>query len=530
MIDNSRSITPLILVAGEDPVVRQVMRLAFEPEGYWVEEASDCRQALEKFEGLQPDLLLLDIEVSGVDGLSVCRRIHQKPQAENIPILMVTGLDDVESINRAFEFGITDFITKPIAPALLLPRVRYLLRASAAMNELRESERKLRQREGEYRQLYQQFQVLLDGIPDVLILLSPQMRVVWANRSAHRINGREVDTREPLTCHEFWYQSSHVCNDCLVIRAFASGQTETARVEMADGRSWGVKAFPIKDAAGKVVNVLELASDITESVQLRDEADRATRLASLGELAAGVAHEINNPNALFLMNLPILAEVIKDVQPLLEERCSDTGDFVLGGLNYSELKEELPMLLEDMLDGAKRIRNIVEDLKNFVRESPPESVEALDLNEALQAAVRLVGNTLKKATTALSLDCEADLPLVRGSFQRIQQVIINLLTNACQALPSADKGIYLSTRFDVQRRQVVLEVRDEGVGIPERNLKRITDPFFTTRRREGGTGLGLSVSSRIVNEHGGRLDFASVEGRGTTVSLHLPVYEEASGL
>jgi polar amino acid transport system substrate-binding protein len=133
--------------------------------------------------------------------------------------------------------------------------------------------------------------------------------------------------------------------------------------------------------------------------------------------------------------------------------------------------------------------------------------------------------SLRRATRRFELALAPGLPPVQGSAQRLEQVVVNLLLNACQALPEAARGIRLATEHHPTLREVVLEVVDEGAGIPAENLKRLLEPFFTTRREAGGTGLGLAVSARIAREHRGRLEFRSEVGIGTTARLILPAPE-----
>jgi len=277
-----------------------------------------------------------------------------------------------------------------------------------------------------------------------------------------------------------------------------------------------------------VINVIMLASDITEKKRLGEEALRSSRLASLGELAAGIAHEINNPTALIILNAELVQKSCAAAAPILQEHYQKNGDFPLGSLSYSEMHLELPHLFKEMLDAATRIKNIVHDLKDFARKDAPEVDDDVDLNEVVQAAIRLVGNTIKNATHNFSLYYGDNLPVVRGSFQKIEQVVINLIVNACQSLLNKEKGVELFTYFDKEKKRNYLLIRDEGGGISPEHLPFITDPFFTTKRQYGGTGLGLSVASSIVQDHGGSLDFQSPPGEGTTVTLSLPViYKEA---
>lgn len=248
---------------------------------------------------------------------------------------------------------------------------------------------------------------------------------------------------------------------------------------------------------------------------------QADKMASLGILVSGVAHEINNPNGLVLLNLPILRDVYHDAAELLEVRYREGGDFTLGGLPYSRMREEVPHMLEEMTAGATRIKHIVEELKDFARPDVVDRMEPFPLNSVVQAAVRLVEPSLRKATSHFSAHYGTGLPPVRGNPLRIEQVVVNLLINACQALPDPGRAIAVATAHDCATGTVVLTIRDEGVGIPADHLSRLTDPFFTTKRETGGTGLGLSISAGIVQEHGGSLSFESYPGAGTTATVRL---------
>ena len=255
----------------------------------------------------------------------------------------------------------------------------------------------------------------------------------------------------------------------------------------------------------------------------QDKLIQADKMASLGILVAGVAHEINNPNGLILLNMPILREVYRDAEELLEEHYLNLGDFTLGGLPYSRMRDEVPHLLEEMQEGANRIKRIVEELKDFARLDTTAAVEPVDFNAIVKAAVRLVDPSLRSSTKCFKVCYAPSLPPILGNAQRIEQVVINLILNACQALPDMDHGISLSTCYDEVAGAAVLTVTDEGSGISPEHLSHLTDPFFTTKRESGGTGLGLSVSATIVKEHNGTLKFASTPGAGTTVALTIPI-------
>ena len=267
---------------------------------------------------------------------------------------------------------------------------------------------------------------------------------------------------------------------------------------------------------------LVTALDVSEQQQLRQDAERFSRLVALGELAAGVAHEINNPTGMILRNLDFFGAVLEDALPLLAGRAED-DELQLGGLDYSQVCALAPQLVSDMQRGAGHIRDIVREMKDFSVFEEQPSMEPFDLTDVVAAAVRLLEGPLRKATDVFDVEIAEDLPECKGNHRQVEQVIINLLMNACQSLPDRACGILLRTRFDPVKRCNLVEVIDQGRGIAKADLARLTDPFFTTRRDLGGTGLGLSVSSRIVKQHGGTLDYKSEPGQGTHVTLSLPV-------
>lgn len=276
----------------------------------------------------------------------------------------------------------------------------------------------------------------------------------------------------------------------------------------------------------------DLTREIAERTAAEEELRRnqqqlvqADKMAALGILVSGVAHEINNPNGLILLNMPILKDVCNDALATLEQQQSQVE---LGGLSFNRVKSELPLMLDEMQDGARRIKRIVEDLKDFARQDDAALMEPLSLNQVVKAAVRLVDRSLRTATNRFEAEYTEPLPPVLGNSQRIEQVLVNLLLNACQALTDQNRGIFLRSFNDPDNNHIGVLVRDEGCGIAPEHLDRLTDPFFTTKRESGGTGLGLSVSAGIVKEHGGQLLFSSPPGQGTTVTLLLPIYTEAA--
>jgi len=276
-----------------------------------------------------------------------------------------------------------------------------------------------------------------------------------------------------------------------------------------------------------------LTRDITERVQIkkaeehrREQLIQADKMISLGILVSGVAHEINNPNQFIMVNTPMLKRAWENITPILDRYYEENGDFMLAGLAYSDMRERVPGLFSGISEGSQRIKHIVRNLKDYAREGGSEITQEIDINAILQSALTILANLLKKSTKKLKVIYAENLPSVRGNFQRIEQVLINLIQNACQALPDPMKGITITTSHNKKNGTVVVRIKDEGVGIKEDHKKYILDPFFTSRRDSGGTGLGLSISAGIIEEHGGKLEFSSVPERGTNVLVVLPVSGE----
>jgi len=276
-----------------------------------------------------------------------------------------------------------------------------------------------------------------------------------------------------------------------------------------------------------------LTRDITERVQAKQEEEKrrqqliqADKMISLGILISGVAHEINNPNQFIIVNAPLLKRAWEVVTPILDKYYEENGDFRLAGISYTEMRDRIPALFSEIYKGSQRIKHIVQSLKDYAREDSTDITREVNVNDVLKSALIILANLLKKSTEKLVVNYAKDLPPINGNFQRIEQVLINLIQNACQALPDPTKAVIITTYHDKKKRKVLVKIRDEGVGIPEENMKYIIDPFFTSKRNSGGTGLGLSISAGIIEDHGGRLEFSSEPGKVTTVTASFPVIRQ----
>ena len=248
----------------------------------------------------------------------------------------------------------------------------------------------------------------------------------------------------------------------------------------------------------------------------------ADKMISLGLLVSGVAHEINNPNSIALLNLPMLARTWESVKPILDEYYEENGDFTVAGLEYTEMRQQVPILYSELEESAVRIKQIVKDLKDYARQESSRLMDEVGINEIVRSAVRLTTNVIHKSTNHFTVEYADPLPLVQGNRQRLIQVVINLIQNSCEALDTSEESITVITRYNPKNNGVEVEVSDTGAGIDPELINKVTDPFFTTKRTMGGTGLGLSVSAGIVKEHNGIINFTSAPGKGTRVVIVLP--------
>ena len=294
------------------------------------------------------------------------------------------------------------------------------------------------------------------------------------------------------------------------------------------------KIFPIPNTEGGAARVAGITEDTTERIAAaeRDKDNQrkliqADKLISLGTLAAGVAHEINNPNHLLRLNAQALEQIWSQLRERLDASLPDASAISIGGMTMEQLGTEIPRLLRGMIGASDRIRDIVQHMKDFARTDTQDTDQPVNVEDVLRAAVSLLHNKLKNATDRLEISIESDIPPVKGSHQRLEQVFINLLMNAAEALPDKNAGIHVCLRRQSPRR-LELTVRDEGSGIPATVMEHIFDPFFTTKRDGGGLGLGLAISKTIIDSHGGELGFEPGHNGGTLARVTLPTMETTS--
>ena len=382
----------------------------------------------------------------------------------------------------------------------------------------------------------QRFRQLAENLREVFWLSSLDgSQIYFINPAYEEIWGR---SRESLIAQpESWLDAVHPEDREEVIANFEKQSRGEFveyeyRIVRPDGEIRWIEAhvFPVRNEEGEIYRCAGSAQEITKRKRAEELAEsqqqqliQADKMASLGILVSGVAHEINNPNNFIMLNGEILSMAWQNVMPILQKYYEENGDFLLAGMPYTRAHEKIGQLISGISEGATRIGKIVEALGGFARQDAGDLDQPVDSNAVVESAMVIVNNLIKKSTHHPSVELEENLPNIRGNPQQLEQVIINLITNSCQALQSPQKGLFVSTSYSKTSDLITIRVRDEGEGIPPENLNHIIEPFFTTKRDTGGTGLGLSVSYNIVKNHGGHLHFTSRFGKGTTATVMLPV-------
>ena len=405
-----------------------------------------------------------------------------------------------------------------------------------SISEWNRTERALSESEERFRQMAENIQevfFLLDSAAEKILYLSPLAKTIlgmpvsdMASRPMSFFDRMHHEDAERIGFYRdgAWRKRSFN-EDFRFIRP--DGETRWLRLRSFLIRKGGVD--------GDVFRVAGVIGDITEYKRAQEEARahqqrlvQSDKMNSLGQMVSGVAHEVNNPNNLIMLNADVMETFWRHMRPVLREHFAANPDWKMAGIPYGVAEGKFETLLGGVSGGAKRIKRIVDNLKDFARIDGGDLSESVSVEKVVEASVGIVENLIRKSTDRFSISNGGSLPRIRGNFQKLEQVVINLVTNACQALESRSKAIRIMIWHEEEAGMVAIRVEDEGRGIPAGLLNKVADPFFTTKRDTGGTGLGLSVSYGIVREHRGRIEYTSDEQRGTTVEIRFPTIKETA--
>jgi PAS domain S-box-containing protein len=475
---------------------------------------------------------------------TLLRQIITTATASHVDALQHAMLQYASSVEaRAQLFRILLYL---IAVILLGYLLYQFMRLRANARDLRRANADL-QREMDERQMAvvalraseERFRAITESANDAIISADSAGNIVSWNTKAQEIFGYRAEEILGTSLTRLMPERYHAAHTQRFAQWSSTGSSRLVgtTVEFAGVRKDGSE-FPLEislstwsTAYGNYVT--GMIRDLTAHKQLQEttrqqelQLIQANKMTALGTLVSGVAHEINNPNQVVLMNARVVADAWDNVVEIVDVYAPDSNALSLTGLPYPEMRDTIRTLVHDMHEGALRIERIIDDLKGFARPRVQGVITTVQLNEAVQRALRLLAHVIKRRTDHFHLNLAQDLPPLWGDAQHVEQVVVNLLTNALEALPDRQDGVTVTTSFDPNERQVILEVQDEGVGIPPEYLARLCDPFFTTKQDSGGTGLGLAITSSLVRLHGGRLAFTSEPGKGTRVRVHFPGGEE----
>ncbi|MBD3179268.1 MAG: hypothetical protein GF417_06545 [Candidatus Latescibacteria bacterium] len=360
-------------------------------------------------------------------------------------------------------------------------------------------------------------ETIFKAIPDEVVLLDRNRKVVMTNRE---------DIEPGEYCYSSLFDRDKPCKDCRLARILNEKTPVTLTIK-DDDRFLQVHALPVFNKKHEVDGILEFYRDVTLEKTYEQQLQQADKLASIGELVSGIGHEINNPNQFIRGNIKIIKQSMEDMIPIVDEYYGEHPDLRIARLDYDFFKEHIMVLVDDMAHGSERIKSIVEGLRAFTKKDEGLLADNVDINTLVEATTRLVYKEVHKRAE-IELDLQEDLPTFKGNAQKIEQVLVNLIVNASQAIPDDRKG-HITVRTMLERGNIVVQVADNGSGMNEKTMKQIFDPFFTTKRARGGTGLGLAIAFRIVDEHGGNISVNSRVGSGTTFTIKIPVEPKNEG-
>jgi PAS domain S-box-containing protein len=510
-----------ILLIDDNASDRELIARMLSPQAT-VLQATNVNEGLRIYRGERPDCVLLDHYMPGIAGIDALATFV----SEQAVVIMITGAHDDRLGAEAFKRGARDYISKrSLTEAVLWRMINRELERRRLELELHESR--------------ERFDEIASRIPEVLwvrtlggdfLYLSPSFEQIWAR------------SRAGMT-REIWNGALHPDDrgdSESAERSWSTGQEYELvfRIVRPDGqvRTISSRGYPIYEN-GALARIGGIARDVTEENRMSLQLRLAQKLEAIGQLAAGVAHEINTPAQYVSDNITFLMEGFREILPLLDA-CSDlvkkgTADGDLDAIcelakaaDLDYLVKEVPGAIQQSGAGIAQIKKIVQAMKEFSH--PSDEMQMVNLNRSIESTVTVAKNEWKYVSD-VKLELADNLPPVACHPSEINQVILNLVVNAAHAIGDvvkAEKGakglITIATRAD--GADVVVTIEDTGGGIPQGIRDKVFDPFFTTKEVGKGTGQGLAIAHRIIVEHHeGSIRFETEVGKGTRFVIRLPI-------
>ena len=509
-----------ILIIDDDESNSRSLALILEARGYETETAETGAAALEKAQGRFFNLALVDIrlpDIEGVELIEPLKKIHS-----DIAVIMVTAFGSVETAVRALKEGALGYVTKPFNMEEMLATVNQTLDKQRLVIENRklykEAQRELAERrrlQGALRESEAKYREIVSNIPCMVYQTITEkdgsISMPFVSKGSHA--GKSTMVKDIIT-DPSWAFGTIMPQDLDRVNQWATESVETGepqpiefRVEAKAGGTRWVRVLPssrlLPDGrtlgTGVVMDITETKMAEEKQRHMQEELNLASRLASVGQLASGVAHEINNP----------LSAVIGFSELLMSRDVSD------------ETKQDLQIINES----AQRVARIVKNLLVFARRSK-SGREYADINSILSAGLELRAYEMHNNNIELVTRLDPRLPWTVVDIGRIQQVFLNIIVNAEQAMLSARGEGRLLVTTKLIDGSIRVSFEDNGLGVSPENLSMVFDPFFTTKAVGEGTGLGLSICYGIMKEHHGKISVQSKPGKGATFTVELPLVAE----
>lgn len=516
---------PHIIIVDDESMIRLLATKSLQAIGMQTSVAINGEEGLNLFMENGADAILLDVMMPGMDGFTTCSMLRKLPEGQHVPVLMMTGLDDPGSINQAFEAGATDFITKPLNISLLQHRVRYMLKANQTTMNLLESE--------------ERWKFALEGSGDSVWDWNPQTDEIFFSRRWQEIIDCNED--EVPKSGMAWVERCHM-EDKQSVLAAMQRNIDSDQPNFTIEFRMAAKLIPWKwilargklvkrDAHGKPLRVIGTLTDITETKNLQAQLNQAHKLEAIGQLASGIAHEINTPIQYIGGNLNVLGDSFTNIIAYQQELMASANDTLKNLIVALSTKYDLAFILEDSpiaiqqsKDGVDRISEIVKAMNKFSYADSSDNAQYVDIHEAINNALIISQNTYKYHAE-IKKNFDIDIGMIKCFRNELIQVFINLIVNAAHAIEekAVDRGVITITTKKLKDYIEIL-IADNGSGISSDNKEKIFNLFFTTKEIGKGTGQGLSLSHNIIVEkHHGKLFFDSSIGIGTTFHIQLPL-------
>ena len=488
-----------------DDIAESLGRMGYDVVG----TAASSAECMAHAERQCPDLVLMDIRIEGtLDGIETAELLRSR---FDVPVIFLTAFADAATVARAKQTEAHGYILKPFRAGELKSAVEIALHKHAMELELKLREHWL--------------STTLRAIGDAVMAVDSEGHVKFANPVAEGLIGERTEDMLGRTLKEVFRPIDERTREPIPLPTpaeVASGKPfelqEGAALVSASGEHPIEDSFsPIVDDRGKLLGSVIVFRDVTEARRLRERVALSDRMASLGTLAAGVAHEINNPLTYVLGNASVVYRDLERLRLAVRQRRAPAGE-LLDMVEQST--HAMAEALLEIQDGAERIRGIVVDLRSFSR--PEDGGRVGDVRAALEWALRVT--ELEISARARLVKNLRDLPPVRAGGAPLGQVFVNLLLNAAQSIDeghAAEATVEVTAGTDATGF-VFVEVRDTGKGMSPDVQKRIFEPFFTTKPVGKGTGLGLSICHGIVTGAGGTIDVESTPGIGSRFRIRLP--------